>query len=240
MVESNLNPVPPEAQRPRAATPSAAVVVSRGGSTTLDSIVTQDCETQSRRRRWHAPDLNERVRAVARRTRFAAAANTVLETDIESAFLLVCHDDVALAPDAVRILVTEALRSNAGVAGPKLVPWDEPGRLQHVGLRVDQFAVADDLIDPGERDQEQYDAVTDVFAVPSACVLVRAGLFASIGGFDPGITRRARIVLRAQLAGLVSWWCRTRRCVTERTSLVGPGLTTSDGRERAIRSERCW
>ena len=128
----------------------------------------------------------------------------MLETDIDSAFLLVCHDDVALAPDAVRILVTEALRSNAGVAGPKLVPWDEPGRLQHVGWRVDQFAVADDLIDPGERDQEQYDAVTDVFAVPSACVLVRAGLFASIGGFDPGITRRGEDVdlcWRAQLAG---------------------------------------
>ena len=221
MVESNLNPVPPEAQNePRAATPSVtAVVVAHDPGEwfdeTLDSIVTQDYPRLNLVvvDGTGAPDLNERVRAVAPAATlidatdtvgFAAAANTVLETDIDSAFLLVCHDDVALAPDAVRILVTEALRSNAGVAGPKLVPWDEPGRLQHVGLRVDQFAVADDLIDPGERDQEQYDAVTDVFAVPSACVLVRAGLFASIGGFDPGITRRGEDVdlcWRAQLAG---------------------------------------
>ena len=181
----------------------------------LDSIVTQDYP----RLDVVVVDgtaeggLDERVRAVAPDATlidaadtdgFAAAANTVLETDIESAFLLVCHDDVALASDAVSVLVTEALRSNAGVAGPKLVEWDQPDVLQHVGLVVDQFAVAADVIEPAERDQEQYDRVRDVFAVPSACVLVRASLFASIGGFDPGITRRGDDVdlcWRAQLAG---------------------------------------
>ena len=205
---------------PRAATPSVtAVVVTHDPGAwfeeTLDSIITQDYP----RLDLVVVDgtggggLDERVRAVAPNATlidasdtdgFAAAANTVLETDIESAFLLVCHDDVALASDAVRVLVTEALRSNAGVAGPKLVEWDQPDVLQHVGLVVDQFAVAADVIEPAERDQEQYDRVRDVFAVPSACVLVRASLFASIGGFDPGITRRGDDVdlcWRAQLAG---------------------------------------
>ena len=205
---------------PRAATPSVtAVVVAHDPGAwfeeTLDSIVTQEYP----RLDLVVVDgtggggLDERVRAVAPNATlidasdtdgFAAAANTVLETDIESAFLLVCHDDVALASDAVRVLVTEALRSNAGVAGPKLVEWDQPDVLQHVGLVVDQFAVAADVIEPAERDQEQYDRVRDVFAVPSACVLVRTSLFASIGGFDPGITRRGDDVdlcWRAQLAG---------------------------------------
>ncbi len=205
---------------PRAATPSVtAVVVTHDPGAwfeeTLDSIVTQEYP----RLDLVVVDgtgeggLDERVRAVAPNATlidasdtdgFAAAANTVLETDIESAFLLVCHDDVALASDAVSVLVTEALRSNAGVAGPKLVEWDQPDVLQHVGLVVDQFAVAADVIEPAERDQEQYDRVRDVFAVPSACVLVRASLFASIGGFDPGITRRGDDVdlcWRAQLAG---------------------------------------
>ncbi len=221
MAESNVNPTPPEGQtEPRAATPSVtAVVVAHDPGDwfdeTLDSIVTQDYPRLDLVVVDGTGDdaLSERVRMVAPAATlidasdtvgFAAAANTVLETDISSAFLLVCHDDVALAPDAVRTLVTEALRSNAGVAGPKLVPWEQPDVLQHVGLRVDQFGAADDLVDPGERDQEQYDYVTDVFAVPSACMLVRTGLFASIGGFDPGITRRVEdidLCWRAQLAG---------------------------------------
>ena len=181
----------------------------------LDSIVTQDYP----RLDVVVVDgtaeggLDERVRAIAPDATlidasdtvgFAAAANTVLETDVESAFLLVCHDDVALSSDAVSVLVTEALRSNAGVAGPKLVEWEHPEVLQHVGFVVDQFAAAADVIEPAERDQEQYDRVRDVFAVPTACVLVRTGLFAAIGGFDPGITRRGEDVdfcWRAQLAG---------------------------------------
>ena len=205
---------------PRAATPSVtAVVVAHDPGdwfdTTLNSIVTQDYPRLDLVVVDGSGDaaLAERVRSVAPAATlidasdtvgFAAAANTVLETDITSAFLLICHDDVALASDTVRVLVTEALRSNAGVAGPKLVRWDQPDVLQHVGLRVDQFGAADDFVDPGERDQEQYDAVSDVFALPSACMLVRSALFASIGGFDPGMTRRVEDVdlcWRAQLAG---------------------------------------
>ena len=63
---------------------------------------------------------------------FAAAANSVRNLDQGAAYLLICHDDVVLAPDAVRIMVVESLRSNAGIVGPKLVDWDEPDRL-HCG-----------------------------------------------------------------------------------------------------------
>ncbi|HEY4377729.1 MAG TPA: glycosyltransferase, partial [Acidimicrobiales bacterium] len=38
-----------------------------------------------------------------------------------------------------------------------------------------------------ELDQEQHDAVRDVFVVPGACTLVRADLFDHLGGYDPGI-----------------------------------------------------
>lgn len=186
---------------------------------TLDSLVTQDYPrldiviVDASGDSDSEVQLDERVRAVAPSATiidasdtdgFGAAANTVLETDIASAFLLVCHDDVALASDAVRIMVTEALRSNIGIAGPKLVHWEKPALLQHVGLQVDQFAAWDDVVDVNELDQEQYDAVTDVFAVPSACLLIRTSLFATIGGFDPGINRRGDdidLCWRAQLAG---------------------------------------
>jgi hypothetical protein len=59
--------------------------------------------------------------------------------------------------------------------------------LQHVGLAVDRFGEVDALVEPGELDQEQHDGVRDVFAVPTACMLVRADLFRAIGGFDTAI-----------------------------------------------------
>jgi len=120
---------------------------------------------------------------------FGAIANEVLRlVEGDNGFFLLCHDDVAPAPDAVRLLVTELYRSNAGMVGPKLVEWDEPRRLQHVGLQVDRFGEVDPVVEPGELDQEQHDAVRDVFVLPSAFVLVRADLFRLLDGFDPGIT----------------------------------------------------
>ncbi len=118
---------------------------------------------------------------------FGAAANEVLDVVEGAAFYLFCHDDVALAPDVVRSLVEEAFRSNAGVVGPKLVSWDDDRRLLQVGEGADKTGVTRPLVERGELDQEQHDAVRDVFLVPGAATLVRADLFAAIGGFDEGI-----------------------------------------------------
>lgn len=120
---------------------------------------------------------------------FGAAANTVLEfVEGDNGFFCFCHDDVALAPDAIRLLVEELYRSNAGIIGPKLVSWEDAHVVQNVGLDVDRFGQPAPRVEPGEYDQEQHDAVTDVFAVPSACLLARADLFRSLGGFDPSMT----------------------------------------------------
>ena len=205
---------------PRDATPSVlAVVVAHDPGPwfdeTLDSLATQDYGRLSVLvvNSGDDPGLDARVRAALPGASlldapdtdgFSAAANAVLDTGVDPAFLLLCHDDVALASDAVRQLVVEALRSNAGIAGPKLVDWDRPDRLQHVALEVDRFAVATDVVDPGELDQEQFDAVADVFAVPTACVLINSGLFRTLGGFDEAITHRGEDVdfcWRAHLLG---------------------------------------
>ena len=131
---------------------------------------------------------NAFVRAVGKATGYGAAANEVLHlVQGDNGFFCFLHDDVALDPDAIRLLVEELYRSNAGVVGPKLVSWDDPGVLQHVGLGVDRFGEIDSFVEEGEVDQEQHDAVRDVFALPSACVLIRADLFRTIGGFDPAI-----------------------------------------------------
>src|SRR5205809_265976 len=70
------------------------------------------------------------------------------------------------------------------VIDAKLVFWDRTGQLLSVGMAVDKLATPARLVERGELDQEQHDAVRDVFAVTSACMLVRADLFASVGGFS--------------------------------------------------------
>ena len=128
------------------------------------------------------------VRSVGANVGFGSAANEVLRlVEGDNGLFLFCHDDVAPEPDALRIMVEELYRSNAGAVGPKLVDWDEPSVLQTVGLGMDRFGEIDPVIEPGEVDQEQHDGVRDVFVLPSAYLLVRADLFRELAGFDPAI-----------------------------------------------------
>lgn len=135
---------------------------------------------------------------------YGHALNEVLSMVQGAAYLLFCHDDAAAAPDAVRLLVEEAYRSNAGVVGAKLVDWDRHDTLSSVGLAIDKTGVVAPLADPGELDQEQHDAVRDVFAVDGAFMLVRGDLFSTLGGFDPALAPHGEdidLCWRAQVAG---------------------------------------
>jgi GT2 family glycosyltransferase len=135
---------------------------------------------------------------------FGPAANDVLHVVDGAAFYLFCHDDVVLDGHAVRALVEEAYRSNAGIVGPKLVRWHAPEHLLEVGQAVDKTGVVQPMVERGELDQEQHDAVRDVFVIPGACTLVRADLFGTLGGFDPAIHLVGEdldLCWRAQVAG---------------------------------------
>lgn len=171
---------------------------------------------------------------------WAAAANEALGMVQGAAYLLFCHDDVAAAPDAVRLLVEEAYRSNAGVVGPKLVDWDEHGRIISAGLTIDKTGVVAPLVDAGELDQEQHDAVRDVFAIDGAIMLVRADLAASLEGFDPKLWPHGEDIdfcWRAQIAGarvLVAPAARAaHRSATRRGFRSGLAGVEPDRRARA-------
>lgn len=144
------------------------------------------------------------VRRLGRRAGFGTAANEVLTMVEGASHYLFCHDDVALAPDATRLLVEETFRSNAGVASPKYVLWDEPQHLLAVGATTDKVGVVRSLVDRGELDQEQHDAVRDVLVAPGGATLVRADLFAALGGFDRRVDHCGEdlnLSWRARLAG---------------------------------------
>ena len=147
---------------------------------------------------------NAFVRRLPENRGFAASVDAVIGMVSGASHLLLCHDDVALEPDVVHTLVEEAFRSNAGVVGPKLVAWDDPEHLLHVGMAVDKSGAVVDRVEPGEIDHGQHDGVQDVFLVPGGCLLVRADLFAELGGFDPSITAMGEdldLCWRAQVAG---------------------------------------
>jgi GT2 family glycosyltransferase len=135
---------------------------------------------------------------------FAAAANEALRVVESASFVLLCHDDVVADQSAVRLLVEEAYRSNAGIVGPKLVSADDPDLLLEVGRAIDRFGAPYTGIEPGEVDQEQHDGVRDVFYVTTAMMLVRVDLFRELGGFDPATFPGAEdldLCWRARLVG---------------------------------------
>jgi len=125
------------------------------------------------------------IRRLGEPTTFGAAANEALSAVEGANYLLFLADDVVLDPDAVSLLVEEAVRSNAGIAGPKIVDADRREVLLVVGASADKLGVPAPIVEPGEVDHEQHDGVLDVLAVPAEAMLVRADLWAELGGFDP-------------------------------------------------------
>ncbi len=149
-----------------------------------------------------APDAF--VRRLAEPLSFGAAANEVLGAVEGAEFYLICHDDCAPDPSALRRLVEESLRSNAGIVSPKVVSWDDPLVLLHVGMNADKTGAVVDRVQSPEIDHGQHDGVRDVFVAPSGCTLIRADLMAALGGFDAAIVAMAEdldLSWRAQVAG---------------------------------------
>lgn len=148
------------------------------------------------------PDAH--LRRLEKNDGFATTANEALRSVQGAAFYLFCHDDIRLEPDAVRLLVEEAFRSNAGIVGPKLVDWNDSRRLLSVGMGADRFGHSAPYVERGDLDQEQHDAVRDVFFIPGAVTLVRADLFEALGGYDAAITFHGEdleLCWRAHVAG---------------------------------------
>lgn len=183
------------------------------------------------------------VRALGANPGFAPAANEVLRlVEGDNGLFLFCHDDVAPDSDALRIMVEELYRSNAGAVGPKFVDWDDPASLQSVGLGMDRFGEIDPVVEPGEVDQEQHDGVRDVFVLPSAYFLVRADLFRGVGGFDPTIDFHGEDVelcwrlhhSGARVVVVPSARVRHRSCLPERRPDMHHGRRSARHRMRSV------
>jgi hypothetical protein len=107
-------------------------------------------------------------------------------------------------PDALGALVEDAERTDAAVAGSKLVEVENPERLIAVGIATDVFDVPYLGMEDDEIDAGQYDVVRDVAAVAGVSLLIRRDLARGVGGPDPSMPPEAAaidICQRARLRG---------------------------------------
>lgn len=126
------------------------------------------------------------------------------------AFLMLCNNDIEVAPDMVSCLVGAAAAApGAGCLGPKCYYFfGDRNRLWSAGgiLRWREAMTRERGM--GELDRGQFDAEQDVDYVNGACMLVRRGAVAAAGLWDPIYhvsVEDADWCVRIQRAG---WSCR--------------------------------
>jgi GT2 family glycosyltransferase len=118
---------------------------------------------------------------------FGAAVSMALDARSadEVPYVLLLHDDLELAPDAVAELVRAMDEDpRLAIVGPKLLDWDDRRRLQSVGWTVDLTGRADSGVDEGELDQGQRDVDRRTLYVSSGGMLLRREVFDGLGRFD--------------------------------------------------------
>jgi GT2 family glycosyltransferase len=181
----------------------------------LDVLVVDDASSDSR----VDPPLKRIVKRHLRRKRwgylrtarplgFGGAINWALSrirTDAD--VLLFIHDDAALDKDSVAQMMERLLvDDHTAIVGPKIVSWDDPQRLEEVGMAADRFGYPYKGLEEGEIDLGQHDTPGEVFYVTSTCMLVRHDVFKQLRGWDSRLRAFAEdldLCWRARLMGLV-------------------------------------
>jgi GT2 family glycosyltransferase len=103
----------------------------------------------------------------------------------DAPYVLLVHDDLALAPNAVAELVAAMEQDpRLAIVGSKLRRWGTEGQLQSVGWTIDLTGRADDGVDEGELDQGQRDQERRSLYVSTSGMLVRRQVFDELGRFD--------------------------------------------------------
>jgi len=128
------------------------------------------------------------VLQLPRGTGFGAAVAAGLAQAGAAGWVWLLHDDCAVEPDTLALLLAEATRSpSAAVLGPKVRDWTDPRVLVEVGLTTDGAGHRETGLDRREYDQGQHDAVRDVLAVGTAAALVRRDVWDALGGLDAAL-----------------------------------------------------
>lgn len=163
-------------------------------------------------------------------TEWLPDVGTLLESlDAATTHLWLLSSGAVPRPDALRALVDESLRVDAGIAGSKLVDLSDPDRLVSVGMATDVFGAPYTGLDEGEIDAGQYDVVRDVAAVDGSSMLIRRDLARGLRGPDRQLAPEAAAIDLCQRARIRGG----RIVVVPSSEVMVPTRTRSDWREEA-------
>ncbi len=130
---------------------------------------------------------------------------------LESDLFVLLNSDVETPAGWLQPLA-EAMESDPRLAAvsPKILSLGEPGRFEYAGAAggfIDALGYPfcrGRILGALEEDRGQYDNARSVFWASGACMMVRAGVFRRLGGFDPWFFAHMEeidLCWRAQLAG---------------------------------------
>ena len=122
----------------------------------------------------------------------------------DSEWVWLLRDDSIASESALERLVRSVESAPlVKIAGPKQRMAEQPGVIREMGETMTRFGERMALAER-ERDQAQYDRLSDVLAVGEVGMLVEAATLRELGGFDPGLSPLdggLDLCVRARLAG---------------------------------------
>ena len=140
-----------------------------------------------------------------------SALNNAAAARCGGALLLFMNNDIEIIrPDWLRELVCQIAQPDVGIAGARLFYVD--GSIQHAGIAMTPTG-ARHVLRSARADESGYMGqivlARDVTAVTGACMMVRAEVFAALGGFEesfPLTCNDVEFCLRARRAGYRVVW----------------------------------
>ena len=144
-------------------------------------------------------------------------------------WLWILHEDSRPEPEALERMSRAAeISPSVAIIGPKLLRWEDPIRIQQLGLTLTQTG-RPFLLVQDEYDQGQHDANGDVLAVSTAGMLISNALWQELGGLHdstPVFAQDLELGLKARAKGY--------RVIVESSARVHhAGLSMSGARPRS-------
>lgn len=132
--------------------------------------------------------------------------------DVDVQWLWLLHDDSAPAVGALPAMLAVAAADDADVVGPKVHNWSGAPIILERGVRLSRGGRVYYGVDPGERDQGQYDHIGGeaVYAVTSAGMLISMRAWTALNGFDPALANSGEDIdfcRRARRSGFTVMLC---------------------------------
>lgn len=161
---------------------------------------------------------------------FGAAVNAAIDAlPKDFGWLWLLHEDAVAEVSALEQLGRAAeISPSVAIIGPKLLHFDDPGRIQQLGLTATKTGKPFLLV-ADEYDQGQHDALADVLATSTAGMLIALDAWNRLGGVQdntPLFASDLELGIRARAAGY-------RVMVEPSARVLHAGLSLAGSREKS-------